>query len=196
MILVNRVFELNMSFILEWWCACLRLSAPTGFYLIIQTFDSQQGIQESLQYFQFSSINHWALLVQICRPTRHARGSHTWQGGDGAQDCEMQPGGSARLAWDWRNILFSFQVTSLGGNRVRVLPASDLGLGWAAIRSILKNFSLGQSNISRNHMMAVNQFFNVLLRQYLSFQRSFFLSVSLFFSCRSQGHSTTSWLVQ
>jgi len=34
------------------------------------------------------------------------------------------------------------QVTSLGGNRVRVLPASDLGLGWAAIRSILKNFSL------------------------------------------------------
>jgi len=34
------------------------------------------------------------------------------------------------------------QVSSLGGNRVRVLPATDLGLGWAAIRSILKNFSL------------------------------------------------------
>jgi len=34
------------------------------------------------------------------------------------------------------------QVTPLGGSRVRVLPASDLGLGWAAVRSILKNFSL------------------------------------------------------
>ena len=69
----------------------------------------------------------------------------------------MQPGGSARLAWDWRIILSAFQVTSLGGNRVRVLPASDLGLGWAAIRSILKNFSLGQSNKSRNHRRAANK---------------------------------------
>jgi len=34
------------------------------------------------------------------------------------------------------------QVTPLGVNRVRVTPASDLGLGWAIIRSVLKNFSL------------------------------------------------------
>jgi len=34
------------------------------------------------------------------------------------------------------------QVTPLGLNRVRVTPASDLGLGWAIIRSVLKNFSL------------------------------------------------------
>lgn len=34
------------------------------------------------------------------------------------------------------------QVTPLGLNRVRVAPAADLGLGWAIIRSVLKNFSL------------------------------------------------------
>lgn len=34
------------------------------------------------------------------------------------------------------------QVMSLGSNRVRVTPASDLGLMWAALRSVLKNFSL------------------------------------------------------
>lgn len=34
------------------------------------------------------------------------------------------------------------QVISLGGSRVRVSPAGDLGLGWAAVRSVLKNFSL------------------------------------------------------
>lgn len=34
------------------------------------------------------------------------------------------------------------QVTPLGLNRVRVSPAADLGLGWAIIRSVLKNFSL------------------------------------------------------
>ena len=39
------------------------------------------------------------------------------------------------------------KVSSLGGNRVRVLPATDLGLGWAAIRSILKNFSLGWKSL-------------------------------------------------
>jgi len=36
------------------------------------------------------------------------------------------------------------QVTPLGLNRVRVAPAADLGLGWAIIRSVLKNFSLGK----------------------------------------------------
>jgi len=34
------------------------------------------------------------------------------------------------------------QVMSLGANRVRIVPASDLGLMWAAVRSVLKNFSL------------------------------------------------------
>jgi len=34
------------------------------------------------------------------------------------------------------------QVTPLGLNRVRVAPAADIGLGWAIIRSVLKNFSL------------------------------------------------------
>lgn len=34
------------------------------------------------------------------------------------------------------------QVISLGLNRVRVTPASDLGMFWAAVRSILKNFSV------------------------------------------------------
>jgi len=34
------------------------------------------------------------------------------------------------------------QVTALGLNRVRVSPAADLGIGWAIIRSVLKNFSL------------------------------------------------------
>jgi len=34
------------------------------------------------------------------------------------------------------------QIQPVGGNRVRVLPASDLGLFWAGIRSLLKNFSL------------------------------------------------------
>lgn len=34
------------------------------------------------------------------------------------------------------------QVLPLGGARVRIVPASDLGLGWAAVRSVLKNFSL------------------------------------------------------
>jgi len=34
------------------------------------------------------------------------------------------------------------QVVPLGLNRVRVIPATDLGLGWAAVRSVLKNFSL------------------------------------------------------
>jgi len=34
------------------------------------------------------------------------------------------------------------QVTPLGLNRVRVSPAADMGLGWAIIRSVLKNFSL------------------------------------------------------
>ena len=88
----------------------------------------------------------------------------------------MQPGGSARLAWDLRNILTSFQVTSLGGNRVRVLPASDLGLGWAAIRSILKNFSLGQSNKSRNHRRAANK--NCLFTiKAISFLPAFFFPV-------------------
>ena len=87
----------------------------------------------------------------------------------------MQPGGSARLAWDLRNILTSFQVTSLGGNRVRVMPASDLGLGWAAIRSILKNFSLGQSNMSRNHMMAAINFLFTI--KAISFLPAFFFPV-------------------
>jgi len=34
------------------------------------------------------------------------------------------------------------QVMSLGASRVRIVPASDLGLMWAAVRSVLKNFSL------------------------------------------------------
>jgi len=34
------------------------------------------------------------------------------------------------------------QVTPLGLNRVKVAPAADLGLGWAIVRSVLKNFSL------------------------------------------------------
>lgn len=34
------------------------------------------------------------------------------------------------------------EVVSMGLNRVRVAPASDLGMFWAALRSVLKNFSL------------------------------------------------------
>merc|ERR1719334_267073 len=34
------------------------------------------------------------------------------------------------------------QIFPLGMNRVKVLPATDLGFGWALLRSILKNFSL------------------------------------------------------
>lgn len=34
------------------------------------------------------------------------------------------------------------QVTPLGMNRVKVTPAADLGLCWAIVRSVLKNFSL------------------------------------------------------
>jgi len=34
------------------------------------------------------------------------------------------------------------QVTSLTLNRVQVVPASDLGFGWALLRSVVKNFSM------------------------------------------------------
>lgn len=39
-------------------------------------------------------------------------------------------------------IIKAEEVIALGGNRVRVTPASNLGLSWAALRSVLKNFSL------------------------------------------------------
>ena len=35
-------------------------------------------------------------------------------------------------------------IIPLGLNRVQVTPASDLGFGWALVRSVLKNFSLGK----------------------------------------------------
>ena len=35
-------------------------------------------------------------------------------------------------------------IAHLGLNRVQVTPASDLGFGWALVRSVLKNFSLGK----------------------------------------------------
>ena len=35
-------------------------------------------------------------------------------------------------------------IAPLGLNRVQVTPASDLGFGWALVRSVLKNFSLGK----------------------------------------------------
>ena len=37
------------------------------------------------------------------------------------------------------------QITPLGLNRVRIVPASDLGITWALVRSVLKNFSLGEN---------------------------------------------------
>ena len=37
------------------------------------------------------------------------------------------------------------QVTGLAVNRVQVTPASDLGFGWALLRSVLKNFSMGET---------------------------------------------------
>jgi len=39
-------------------------------------------------------------------------------------------------------IIKAEEVFPLGVNRVRVSPASDLGMGWAVLRSVLKNFSL------------------------------------------------------
>merc|ERR1719300_2244123 len=34
------------------------------------------------------------------------------------------------------------QIVPLGINRVQIMPASDMGFGWALLRSVLKNFSL------------------------------------------------------
>jgi len=39
-------------------------------------------------------------------------------------------------------IIKADQVLSLGINRIRVVPGSDLGIFWAFVRSILKNFSV------------------------------------------------------
>lgn len=39
-------------------------------------------------------------------------------------------------------IIKADQVLSLGVNRIRVVPGSDLGIFWATVRSILKNFSV------------------------------------------------------
>ena len=49
------------------------------------------------------------------------------------------------------------QVLPLGLNRVQVNPASDMGFGWALVRSVLKNFSLGikiihMSSLSYQHI--------------------------------------------
>ena len=38
-------------------------------------------------------------------------------------------------------------ILPLGLNRVQITPASDLGFGWALVRSVLKNFSLGNGII-------------------------------------------------
>ena len=48
-------------------------------------------------------------------------------------------------------------ILPLGLNRVQVTPASDLGLGWALVRSVLKNFSLGNM-ITRRLFPANNSF--------------------------------------
>jgi len=39
-------------------------------------------------------------------------------------------------------IIKADQVLSLGINRIRVVPGSDLGIFWATVRSVLKNFSV------------------------------------------------------
>jgi len=39
-------------------------------------------------------------------------------------------------------IIKAEEVTPIGLNRVRVVPASNLGIFWASLRSVLKNFSL------------------------------------------------------
>lgn len=41
-------------------------------------------------------------------------------------------------------VIKASQVTSLTLNRVQVVPASDLGFGWALLRSLVKNFSMGK----------------------------------------------------
>ena len=47
-------------------------------------------------------------------------------------------------------------ILPLGLNRVQITPASDLGLGWALVRSVLKNFSLGNRII---FFVSVNFFY-------------------------------------
>ena len=54
------------------------------------------------------------------------------------------------------------QVSPLAVNRVQVTPASDLGFGWALLRSELKNFSMGKTDLHRiiNYQTLNDIFFN------------------------------------
>lgn len=45
------------------------------------------------------------------------------------------------------------QVTPLAINRVQVAPASDLGFGWALLRSVLKNFSMGKTWLDKSDIL-------------------------------------------
>ena len=55
------------------------------------------------------------------------------------------------------------QILPLGLNRVQVNPASDLGFGWALVRSVLKNFSLGDNFYKRIRMKFVLFIFSLFL---------------------------------
>ena len=63
------------------------------------------------------------------------------------------------------------QVTPLAINRVQVTPASDLGFGWALLRSVLKNFSMGETSADQSEIKLFKWNFCI-------FQLSSFLSAS------------------
>ena len=49
-------------------------------------------------------------------------------------------------------------VTPLTPNTVQVNPASDLGFGWALLRSVLKNFSMGGSETTQIYFLTGNDY--------------------------------------